>query len=131
MLLNIKIIGGIYMAFNEQSNSNGLGADTTRLDHVVPRQMAKVVNHVATESGTTFQMVLYTILGAILTGDIVIHRSFKNRRNLSIDLHNSPSDLLLTLKNRDGEIINPSKFTDDIDDMFYGIYNLGEDEEYE
>ncbi len=115
------------MAFNKEGSGSGFGIDSTRLDTVVPKQMANIMLTIASDLGTSFGMILFTFMSAVLSGDITIARSFRNRAHFTLDISDSASDLLLTFKDRDGKVINPSRLTDDLVDMFYGIYDLGEE----
>lgn len=81
-----------------------------------------ITNNLLDELNTSMPVLVNTILVAILTGDITIGRSFRNMRRLTASVTEDPSVTLLTLKDRDGNIINPTKMTDELQDMYFGMF---------
>lgn len=95
----------------------------------LPSDYLEVVERLLEYNHTTMSMLVHTLMSAIITGDITIDKSFRNLIWMHPGLTESLDVLTLTLRDREGNILNPTPTTEEMTDMFWGISDLYGEEE--
>ena len=96
----------------------------TRSVYTRIKDYGEYMDIILNEVNTSMSTFINTVFVAVLNGDIVIDRSFNNSKLMTVKTSEDPNRLLLTLRDREGNIINPTKMNDSMIDMWWGLKKI-------